>query len=163
MREANVVHYPHDLETQYDAFTSTPKPEKVLYLPSSARSNSNGAGKCAVAGGLVWTSLADILATPPAHWLIEGILAAGSVNLLYGSPKAGKTMFILGMLKAASAGEAFLGFPLEQMASWLISEQSENSLAPQLRTLRKLTTPRKRSRMRSTRSTSKPKRGPRFL
>ena len=85
---------------------------------------------------LVWTPLKDILATPPAHWLIEGLLAAGSVNLMYGAPKAGKTMFILAMLKAASVGEAFLGFPLEQMASWLISEQSENSLAPQLRTLR---------------------------
>ena len=84
---------------------------------------------------LVWTPLADILATPPAHWLIEGILAAGSVNLMYGAPKSGKSMLILGMLKAASAGEDFLGFTLPQMASWLISEQSENSLAPQLRTL----------------------------
>ena len=85
---------------------------------------------------LVWTPLADILATPPAHWLVEGLLAAGSVNLMYGAPKAGKTMFILGLLKAASSGVNFLGFPLQQMSSWLISEQSENSLAPQLRTLR---------------------------
>ena len=87
------------------------------------------------AARLVWTPLADILATPPAHWLVEGLLAAGSVNLMYGAPKAGKTLFILALLKAASQGETFLGYPLAQMASWLISEQSENSLAPQLRTL----------------------------
>ena len=135
MRSANDKGYEGDLETYYDAFKPPPKPANVLYIPESARSNSNGADNGAAAG-LVWTSLVDILATPPAHWLIEGILAAGSVNLLYGAPKAGKTMFILGMLKAASAGTDFLGFPLKQMASWLISEQSENSLAPQLRTLR---------------------------
>ena len=108
-----------------------------MYLPAPAKtSTSNGAANPSGAGGIVWTTLAKILATPPAHWLIEGILATGSVNLLYGAPKAGKTMFLLGMLKAASAGSDFLGFPLQQMASWLISEQSENSLAPQLRTLR---------------------------
>ena len=121
-----------------DIIVATLKPwEGAPALDLDARPTVNGTGEGAeIPARLVWTSLATILATPPAQWLVEGLLAAGSVNLMYGAPKAGKTMFILGLLKAASQGADFLGFPLERMASWLISEQSENSLAPQLRTLR---------------------------
>ena len=89
----------------------------------------------AISAGLTWTPLTDILATPPANWLIDGLIAAGSVNLMYGAPKAGKSLLILAMLKAASDGVEFLGKALNQMPTWLISEQSENSLAPQLRLL----------------------------
>ena len=89
----------------------------------------------AIAAGLTWTPLDDILATPPANWLIEGLIAAGSVNIIYGAPKVGKSLLILAMLKAASDGTEFLGKALAQMPTWLITEQSENSLAPQLRLL----------------------------
>ena len=54
---------------------------------------------------------------------------------MYGAPKAGKSLLILAMLKAASDGSEFLGQQLNQMPSWIITEQSENSLAPQLRLL----------------------------
>ena len=84
---------------------------------------------------LVFTSLADILATPAAEWLINGLIAAGSTSLVYGPPKGGKTMLLLAMLRAASKGSPFLGQPVMPMRSWLISEQSEHSLAPQLRML----------------------------
>lgn len=83
----------------------------------------------------VWTPLQDILDTPPARWLVDGILAEGSVSLLYGGPKVGKSVFLLALLKAMATGGEFLGHAVEQADTWLITEQSEHALAPQLRLL----------------------------
>ena len=63
----------------------------------------------AISAGLTWTPLTDILATPPANWLIDGLIAAGSVNLMYGAPKAGKSLLILAMLKAVIRRRGILG------------------------------------------------------
>ena len=84
--------------------------------------------------GIVWTSITEVLEAPPAEWLVNGLLAAGSITLLVGSPKAGKTMLVLSLLKAAATGGKFLGSTLgEPKRSWLFTEQSERSLAAQVR------------------------------
>ena len=84
---------------------------------------------------IVWTSLKEILETPDTNWLVEGLIAEGSTNLIYGAPKMGKSMLVFGIMKAGSRGGEFLGHKVERMASWLLSEQSENSLSPQFRQL----------------------------
>ena len=90
--------------------------------------------RAASSSGIVWTSIADVLEAPPAEWLVNGLLAAGSITLLIGSPKAGKTMLVLSLLKAAATGGRFLGSTLgEPKRSWLFTEQSERSLAAQVR------------------------------
>ena len=82
---------------------------------------------------IVWTHVKEILDTPKTNWVVEGMIAGASTTLLYGAPKMGKTMILFAILKAASRGGEFLGHSVEQMKSWLFSEQSENSLAPQFR------------------------------
>ena len=84
---------------------------------------------------IAWTSLKDILGTPATNWLVEGLIAEGSTNLIYGAPKMGKSMLVFGIMKAGSRGGEFLGHKVEHMRSWLFSEQSENSLSPQFRQL----------------------------
>ena len=81
------------------------------------------------------TTLDAILSTPKARWLVPGLLAEGSTNLLSGAPKAGKTLLMLAILKAASGDGRFLGLDIPAMHSWLFSEQSAHALAPQLEML----------------------------
>ena len=83
----------------------------------------------------VWTDIGEILDLPDATWAIPGLLADGSVNLLYGPPKAGKTLFLLGILKAASDGGDLLGLDIPPMHTWLYSEQSEYGIRPQFKML----------------------------
>ena len=90
--------------------------------------------RAASSGGIVWTSMSAILEAPPAEWIVDGLLAEGSTTLLIGSPKAGKTILVLSLLKAAATGGKFLGSTLgEPKRSWLFTEQSERSLAAQVR------------------------------
>ena len=83
--------------------------------------------------GLVMTNLEDLENIPPAQWMVKGILAKGSMNMLHSTPKAGKTTLILSLLKATSDGGLFLGSQMEQGWSMLLSEQTHQSLAEQLR------------------------------
>ena len=83
----------------------------------------------------VWTDIGEILDLPDATWAIPGLLADGSVNLLYGPPKSGKTLFLLGILKAASDGGDLLGLDIPPMHTWLYSEQSEYGIRPQFKML----------------------------
>ena len=83
----------------------------------------------------VWTDIGEILDLPDAKWVVPGLLADGSVNLLYGPPKSGKTLFLLGILKAASDGGDLLGLDIPPMHTWLYSEQSEYGIRPQFKML----------------------------
>ena len=55
------------------------------------------------------------------------------MNMLHSTPKAGKTTLILSLLKAISDGGTFLGASMARSWSLLLSEQTHQSLAEQLR------------------------------
>ena len=79
------------------------------------------------------TPLEDLENIPPAQWMVKGILAKGSMNMLHSTPKAGKTTLILSLLKAISDGGTFLGASMTRSWTLLLSEQTHQSLAEQLR------------------------------
>ena len=91
------------------------------------------ARQAALEKGLVMTSLEDLENIPPAQWMVKGILAKGSMTMLHSTPKAGKTTLILSLLKAISDGGTFLGTRMERGWSMLLSEQTHQSLADQVR------------------------------
>ena len=79
------------------------------------------------------TPLSDILQLPPTNWVVEGLIAEDSTNILIGRPKTGKTVWMLSLLKAMSTGGQFLGFDVPQGHSWLFTEQNRQSFQSQLR------------------------------
>lgn len=60
---------------------------------------------------IVTTTLERIMATemPPIEWLIEGLLALGSFNVIAARPKQGKSWLALAMALATSGGHRFMG------------------------------------------------------
>ena len=67
-------------------------------------------------------------------WIVPGLLARGVTSMLHAPPKTGKTLLHLGLAKAMLTGSEFLGLTIpRQRAVWLLSEQGEHSIGPQLR------------------------------
>lgn len=62
----------------------------------------------------------------PAHsWIIEGLIPAGSLTLLVGRPKAGKSLLAIDLLASVATGADFLGRPVEAgKAVYLPAEDS---------------------------------------
>lgn len=63
---------------------------------------------CPVPGGApVFTpkSLGDLLAMPPKQWLIEQVLGAGDVCMVYGPPGSGKSFVVIDLIFAACLGQ----------------------------------------------------------
>ena len=62
----------------------------------------------------------------PAHrWIIEGLIPAGSLTLLVGRPKAGKSLLAIDLLASVATGTDFLGLPVEAgKAVYLPAEDS---------------------------------------
>jgi hypothetical protein len=60
---------------------------------------------------IVSTTLEKIMATemPPIEWLIEGLLALASFNVIAARPKQGKSWLALSMALAVSGGHRFMG------------------------------------------------------
>jgi len=52
-------------------------------------------------------TLAELLAMPPKEWLIDQLLGAGDLGMLYGPPGSGKTFIVIDLLFAACLGRRF--------------------------------------------------------
>ena len=81
---------------------------------------------------LVWRDMADVVDLPPVNWIIPGVLAEASVCMLTGATKAGKTLFVLALLKAATTGLPFLGYTIPTMHGWYLTEMTDYVLKAQL-------------------------------
>jgi hypothetical protein len=68
---------------------------------------------------------------PP--WVWGGFVAPGSVTLLSGWPKVGKTSLIFGLLAALERGEAFLGLATRSVGALLLTEERNATLAGKVR------------------------------
>ena len=55
-------------------------------------------------------------------WILPGVLAEASMCMLTGATKAGKPLFVLALLKAATTGLPFLGYTY-QAQSWNVSRR----------------------------------------
>ena len=81
---------------------------------------------------LKWRDMADVVDLPPVDWILPGVIAASSLTLLTGATKAGKTLFTLALLKAATTGQPFLGYTVRPMRGWYLTETSDYALKGQL-------------------------------
>jgi len=55
----------------------------------------------------------EVIDTTPVRWVWEGVMMAGSLNLLIAPPKIGKSALMIGMIAAWARGDAtYLGQPL---------------------------------------------------
>ena len=61
-------------------------------------------------------SEAEVVALPPAEWLLDGLLVAGSLSCMYGPPGGGKTFVALSMAKSVATGRPMLGHAVRQTA-----------------------------------------------
>jgi len=80
----------------------------------------------------------EVVDEVPASWryVVRPWIARGMVTELDGKPKAaGKTTFLLHLVRAVLDGAPFLGEPTERTPVVYLTEQSRSSLAPTLRTL----------------------------
>jgi RecA-family ATPase len=59
-------------------------------------------------------SLDEIERLPPLEWLIEGLMPAGGLAVLYGAPKLGKSFLALDWALSVAAGRRWLGRNVRQ-------------------------------------------------
>lgn len=79
---------------------------------------------------LPFAPLSETLAnTPPEpDWLWRGYLAPGTVTLLAGKPKVGKSTMLFELIAALGAGRSFLGLETAKAGVLLLSEERESTL-----------------------------------
>lgn len=89
----------------------------ALYTP-----NSVPAGDQVPADDLALTSLDTLLSEPDdkIEWLIDGLIASGSVNMLAGKPKAGKSTLARQMAFCLATGTPFIGHPCLGGVVWYL-------------------------------------------
>ena len=83
---------------------------------------------------LPFITAAELTAELPedTEWIAEPWIAAGTVTLLNGGPKAGKSTLYAHLIRAALNGGAFLGERVRRTAVVLLTEQGPASLRPLL-------------------------------
>jgi hypothetical protein len=93
-----------------------------LYEPSTA-------APAPTASGLKLTTLSDLLAEPDeaAAWLVEGRIATGSINLLAGKPKCGKSTAVRGLALEIARGGHWLGFRCQRGTVWYLVLEDKRS------------------------------------
>jgi predicted ATP-dependent serine protease len=100
---------------------------------------SNGPRPAAPPGipALQPVTFAELLASAPEpDWLWHGMLAAGSVTLLAGAPKAGKTTLIAGLLQALEIGSPFLGLETAGRGALVLTEETGTTLGEKTKAFR---------------------------
>lgn len=53
------------------------------------------------------SSLASLINRPPKEWIIENVIGAGDLCMIYGAPGCGKTFVVIDMIFAACLGQQF--------------------------------------------------------
>jgi hypothetical protein len=77
-------------------------------------------------------TIVDIRNLPPVSWLIEGIIALGSLAVLYGQPAAGKTFLALAWALSVASGRPWLDRPVEKGAVLYISFEGVAGFGPRI-------------------------------
>ena len=87
---------------------------------------------------LPFAPLMEAIANVPEEpeWVWDGYLAPGSVSLLAGAPKVGKSTLSFGLLEALLQGRAFLGRTTRGSGVLLLSEERHSTLAEKARRFR---------------------------
>lgn len=80
-----------------------------------------------LADRLVWLSDLKEGEESEVKWVCKGLCGRGLITLLSGSPKDGKTTFISHLLLAMELGEDFLGLPVENVKTLIITEENQAS------------------------------------
>jgi hypothetical protein len=91
-----------------------------IYSPAIVRSPDNPATP---AGGLVLTSIGDLLAEPDTveDWIVDGLFLAGGTALIAGKPKAGKSTAARAAALSVARGGTWLGRHCEQGTVWYLA------------------------------------------
>ena len=74
----------------------------------------------------------DFLDLPQPTWHVPGLVTAGSLALLYGAPKCGKSTLLAALLRAMSVGGEFLGHQIEPVPTLLLSEMRPEAIRAQM-------------------------------
>jgi predicted ATP-dependent serine protease len=79
--------------------------------------------------------LSDVIENTPEepNWLFEGYVAPGSLTLLAGRPKAGKSTLLFALFRALAAGEPFVGLETRKSGILLLTEERQDTLAEKAR------------------------------
>lgn len=106
-------------------------------IVSGAFREDNPAGNTLSAGELPFGPLAPLLENVPPEppWKVTGYLAPGSVTLLAGRPKVGKSTLAFGILAAIARGELFVGLATTAAGVLLLTEERRDTLAEKARAL----------------------------
>jgi hypothetical protein len=84
---------------------------------------------------LAFRPLSSIIQNAPLEpaWLWSGYLAPGSLTLIAGAPKVGKSTLVFALLSAIERGEPFLGRATRAGGAVLLSEERQDGLAEKTR------------------------------
>jgi AAA domain len=100
--------------------------------PLSTR-NGNCADDPANAVKLAWQWADELEAPAEPDWIWNGYLAPGSITLLAGKPKSGKSTLACGLAEALNAGvDGFLEQALRKVGVIYLSEEGAGTLKPKL-------------------------------
>jgi predicted ATP-dependent serine protease len=94
---------------------------------TSSRTESNAEGSLRLPFAPISAALADV--PPEPEWLFDGYVAPGSLTLLAGQPKVGKTTMVFGLLAALQEGVPFLERSTRAAGALLLTEERPATLA----------------------------------
>ncbi len=113
-------------------------PEEVVKLAKDIANRYSPASPAAAAGILNFVEPGEWLDQPeePIRWLVEDLLAAGSLTMLSAPPKAGKSTFARAMTMSVATGTPFLGKEVQQGSVLLLAiEELERNVKTAYRKL----------------------------
>ncbi len=99
--------------------------------------NANN-GNANIKGGLVLTSLCDLLSMPvvPQEWVWQDRLAAGALGLIVSKPKVGKSTLARNLALAVSRGQSFLGGAVKPgKVLYMVLEERAQDVTADFRTM----------------------------
>ena len=70
----------------------------------------------------------DLLALASPHWLVQGVLVEGRLGIVYGAPKAGKTLWAGELACCIATGEPFFGAKVKQGSVFYIIAEGSDKL-----------------------------------
>lgn len=77
-------------------------------------------------------TLAQILNSPRRRWLVDGLLAAAALAMIYAQPKCGKTFIALDLARCIARGETWFGHGVQQGRVLMIVGEGHDGLPARL-------------------------------